>query len=56
MLKEPSKIPEAIPESLAAIKNVQVGSRTVRRVIEIKHQAGKVFQENFRQAFEVRDF
>lgn len=30
MLKEPSKIPEPIPESLAAIKTAQVSTRTVQ--------------------------
>ena len=30
MLKEPSKIPEPIPESLAAIKTAQVSPRTVQ--------------------------
>ena len=29
MLKEPSKIPEPIPESLAAIKTAQVSPRSV---------------------------
>ena len=31
MLKEPSKIPEPMPESLAAIKNVKVSSRTIQK-------------------------
>lgn len=30
MLKEPSKIPEPIPESLAAIKTAQVGTLTIQ--------------------------
>ena len=50
MLKDPSKIPEAIPESLAAIKNVQVGSRTAGLVFFHSDQtlARIVFQGYFR--------
>ena len=40
MLKEPSKIPEPMPESLAAIKNVKVSSQTIHKKQFVKSHIG----------------